>query len=156
MHLVTFTYSIKPAKSLNQLNQAKTELNESQKRVEQAEKEEEQVNNPVDESVLEENILESGKQEENAGGDDEETDVSGYFDAVDGNKKEKGVIKAPMPDDGEVIIYLKRRPSDGKFVVSTLGTGGEADNANVWISNIGHAPYAAAGEKIEDHSEQAV
>ena len=126
-------------------------MNESQKRVEQAEKEEEQVNNPVDQNVLEENLLESGKQEEDAGGD-EETDVSSYFDDVE-SKKEKGVIKAPMPDDGEVIIYLKRRPSDGKFVVSTLGTGGESDNANVWISNIGHAPEAVAGEKIENHSE---
>ena len=116
-------------------------------RVDQAKQEEEQVNNPTPE--VQENITE--KQEEDAGGDDEETDVSGYFDAVDGNKKEKGVIKAPMADDGEVIIYLKRRPSDGKFILSTLGTGGEADNTNVWISNIGHAPEAAPGEKIEVH-----
>ena len=76
--------------------------------------------------------------------------------AYDGDKKQKGVIKAPMADDGEVIIYLKRRPSDGKFILSTLGTGGEADNTNVWISNIGHAPEAAPGEKIEDHTDSQV
>jgi len=52
----------------------------------------------------------------------------------------KGVIKAPMSEDGEVIIYLKRR-WDGKFIVSTLGTGGDdGDNIKPWISNIGHAP----------------
>jgi len=48
-----------------------------------------------------------------------------------------------MSADGEVIIYLKRR-WDGKFIVSTLGTGGDdGDNIKPWISNLGYSPEAA-------------
>jgi hypothetical protein len=127
-----------------ELNDAKVALATAEANVVEAKNDEENAKNPTE--VPEENLL---KDE----GDEEEEDVAGYFDSVAG-KTEKGVIKAPMADDGEVIIYLKRRPSDGKFVVSTLGTGGESDSTNVWISNIGHAPEAAVEEgQTEDHTE---
>jgi hypothetical protein len=125
----------------SKLNDANVTAASAQSELEGAKQEQKNIENPTE--IPEGKILEDPE---------EETDVSEYFDSVAG-ETEKGVIKAPMADDGEVIIYLKRRPSDGKFVVSTLGTGGESDNTNVWISNIGHAPEAAAGEKIEDHSE---
>ena len=125
----------------SKLNDANVAVASAESQLEGAKQEQKNVENPTE--IPEEKLIEDPE---------EETDVSEYFDSVAG-ETEKGVIKAPMHDDGEVIIYLKRRPSDGKFVVSTLGTGGESDNTNVWISNIGHAPEAAAGEKIEDHSE---
>lgn len=124
-----------------ELNDANVAVKTAEAKVADAKNDEENTTNPT--KVPEENLL--GDE-----GDEGEVDVSDYFDSVSG-EKEKGVIKAPMADDGEVIIYLKRRPSDGKFVVSTLGTGGESDNTNVWISNIGHAPEATAGDKIEVH-----
>ena len=133
---------------------AQTKLNEAndasataEANVTEAEIQQDDIENPT--KIPQVNLLNDKKNDE--GDEEEEIDVSGYFDSVSG-EKEKGVIKAPMADDGEVIIYLKRRPSDGKFVVSTLGTGGESDNTNVWISNIGHAPEAVAGDKIEVHS----
>ena len=131
---------------------AQTKLNEAndasataEAKVTEAKKQQDDIENPTE--IPEDNLL----GEKNDGEAGEEVDVSDYFDSVSG-EKQKGVIKAPMADDGEVIIYLKRRPSDGKFVVSTLGTGGESDNTNVWISNIGHAPEATEEGKTENHS----
>ena len=130
----------------SKLNDANQSVATAESELEGAKNEQKNIENPPE--IQEANLLNDEKNDE--GDEEEEVDVSGYFDSVSG-EKEKGVIKAPMADDGEVIIYLKRRPSDGKFVVSTLGTGGESDNTNVWISNIGHAPEATNEGKIEVH-----
>ena len=75
---------------------------------------------------------------------DAEEGITKLFGDAPGDEP-KGVIKAPMSPDGEVIIYLKRR-WDGKFIVSTLGTGGDdGDNIKPWISNLGYSPHAASG-----------
>ena len=85
------------------LNDAKVEVATAEAKVIESKKEQDDIENPPE--IPEDDIL-----GDTAKGDpEEETDVSEYFDSVSG-EKEKGVIKAPMPDDGEVIIYLKRRP----------------------------------------------
>jgi len=130
-----------------ELNGAKVEAATREKETKIAEENEDNVKNPT--NINDKPILEEKNEEE------EEADVAGYFNAMGDTQNPKGVIKAPMSPDGEVIVYLKRR-WDGKFIVSTLGTGGEdGDPTNVWISNIGHAPMPAAGDKVENHSNQS-
>ena len=125
------------------LNDANNDVNEANQALEQSKEQKEAVDNPTE--ISDESLIDS----DNEG----EEDASAYFDNIT-SSKEKGVIKAPMAPDDEVIVYLKRR-SDGKFIVSTLGTGGDdGDATNLWISNIGHAPEPTAGEKIEIHSAE--
>jgi hypothetical protein len=78
-----------------------------------------------------------------AGEEEDEDDPMGDFD-FEAEPLGKGVIKAPISPDGEVIVYLKRR-WDGKFIVSTLGTGGDdGDQTNIWLANIGHGAETPA------------
>ena len=121
-----------------ELSGSKLRAAAAEKKSEQAANDLETVSNPA--TIPDEPLVGTVVgEEEDLGAGEEITKLFG-----DGAGDEpKGVIKAPMSADGEVIIYLKRR-WDGKFIVSTLGTGGDdGDNIKPWISNLGYSPEAA-------------
>jgi len=86
-------------------------------------------------------VIESGGDLKSKDAGDEDDDD--MFAFTEGDEEAEGTIHAPMPDNGEVLVYLKRR-ADGKFIVSTLGTGGDdGDQTNLWIKNIGSGPASS-------------
>ena len=124
------------------LNDANNDVNEANSALEESRQNQDNIENPTE--ISDASLIDSDNEDEE--------DASAYLDNVTSGKDGKGVIKAPMAPDDEVIVYLKRRP-DGKFIVSTLGTGGDdGDATNLWISNIGHTTEPPAGEKTEVHS----
>ena len=97
-----------------ELSGSKLRAAAAEKKSEQAANDLETVSNPA--TIPDEPLVGTVVgEEEDLGAGEEITKLFG-----DGAGDEpKGVIKAPMSADGEVIIYLKRR-WDGKFIVSTL------------------------------------
>ena len=119
----------------NELDRAKEDVLAAAKKTKQAKENLETAKAPT--KIPEGDLLETGEEDPDA-----EEGITKFFGDGAGDGP-KGVIKAPMSADGEVIIYLKRR-WDGKFIVSTLGTGGDdGDNIKPWISNLGYSPEAA-------------
>lgn len=119
----------------NELDRAKEDVLAAAKKTKQAKENLETAKAPT--KIPEGDLLETGEEDPDA-----EEGITKFFGDGAGDGP-KGVIKAPMSADGEVIIYLKRR-WDGKFIVSTLGTGGDdGDNIKPWISNLGYSTEAA-------------